>query len=183
VIETARLILRPFRDADRDAFAALNGDPRVSDWLGGPIDRAASDAGVDRINGHIAEHGFGFWAAERKSDGRLIGMIGLKHMAAELPPAPAIETGWRLSPDAWGQGFAAEGAQAAVAWGFAHLPADEIIAITAIGNRRSQAVMRRIGMVEHPARSFDHPGLAEAHPLRRHVVYVATREPQRSPGI
>ena len=165
MIETARLVLRPFRDADRDAFAALNGDPRVSDWLGGPIDRAASDAAVDRINGHIAEHGFGFWAAERKADRRLVGMIGLKQMAPELPPAPAIEAG--------GQGLAAEGAQAALAWGFAHLQADEIIAITAVGNLRSRAVMQRIGMVEQPERGFDHPHLAEGHPLRRHVVYAA----------
>ena len=172
-IETGRLLLRPFRDADREPFAALNGDPRVSDWLGGPIDRAASDAAVDRINRHIAEHGFGFWAAERKADRRLIGMIGLKHMAPELPPAPAFEAGWRLSPDAWGQGLAAEGAQAALAWGFAHLQADEIIAITAVGNLRSRAVMQRIGMVERPERGFDHPHLAEDHPLRRHVVYAA----------
>lgn len=172
-IETGRLVLRPFRDADRDAFAALNGDPRVSDWLGGPIDRAASDTAIERINRHIAEHGFGCWAAEYKADGRLIGMIGLKHLAPELPPAPAIEACWRLSPDAWGQGFAAEGAQAALAWGFAHLEADEIIAITAVGNLRSRAVMRRIGMVEQPERGFDHPHLAEDHPLRRHVVYAA----------
>lgn len=121
MIETARLILRPFRDADRDAFAALNGDPRVSDWLGGPIDRAQSDAAVDRINAHIAEHGFGFWAAERKADGRLIGMVGLMRMGPELPPAPAIEAGWRLAPDAWGQGYVTEGAKAAFAWGFAEL--------------------------------------------------------------
>lgn len=173
VIETDRLILRPFRDADRDAFAALNADPRVGDWLGGPIDRTASDATIARINRHIAEHGFGFWAAERKADARLIGMIGLRRMAPELPPAPAFEAGWRLAPDAWGQGFAAEGAQAALAWGFAHLRADEIIAITAVGNLRSRAVMQRVGMVEQPQRAFDHPHLADDHPLRRHVVYAA----------
>jgi RimJ/RimL family protein N-acetyltransferase len=172
-IETARLVLRPFRDADRDAFAALNGDPRVSDWLGGPIDRAASDAAIERIGRHFAEHGFGCWAAERKADGRLIGMIGLKRMEPELPPAPAVEACWRLSPDAWGQGFATEGAQAAVAWGLAHLAGDDIIAITAAGNLRSRAVMQRIGMVEQPQRAFDHPKLADDHPLRRHVVYAA----------
>jgi RimJ/RimL family protein N-acetyltransferase len=173
VIETARLILRPFRDADRDAFAALNADPRVGDWLGGPIDLAASDATIARISRHIGEHGFGFWAAERKADARLIGMIGLKHMAPELPPAPAFEAGWRLSTDVWGQGYAAEGAQAALDWGFTQLGADEIIAITAVGNLRSRAVMQRIGMVEQPQRAFDHPNLAEGHPLRRHVVYAA----------
>jgi RimJ/RimL family protein N-acetyltransferase len=175
VIETARLILRPFREADRGPFAAINGDPRVSDWLGGSIDRAASDAAIDRSNAHIAEHGFGFWAAQRGQDGRLIGMIGLKRMAPQLPPAPAIEAAWRLAPEAWGQGFAVEGAQAALAWGFANIRPDEIIAITVASNLRSLAVMRRIGMVEHPERSFDHPFLPEGHPLRRHLVYAAPR--------
>lgn len=174
MIETDRLILRPFRDDDREPFAAINGDPRVSDWLGGPIDRAASDAAIDQINTHIGEHGFGFWAAERRADGRLIGMIGLKRMSPELPPAPAIEAGWRLSPDAWGQGLAAEGARAALAWGFTYLTASEIIAITAVGNRRSRAVMEKIGMVEQPGRAFDHPLMDATHPLRRHVVYAAT---------
>ncbi|HKR89253.1 MAG TPA: GNAT family N-acetyltransferase [Phenylobacterium sp.] len=175
MIETARLILRPFRDADRDAFAALNGDPRVSDWLGGPIDRRASDAALDRVTSHIAEHGFGFWAAERKADARLIGMIGLMRLQADLPPSPAVEIGWRLSPDAWGQGFASEGGAAALAWGFEHLDIDEIIAITAVDNRRSQRVMQRIGMVEQPGRAFDHPHLPVDHPLRRHVLYAAGR--------
>lgn len=175
LLETARLVLRPFREEDRDAFAAINGDPRVNDWLGGPIDRAASDAVIDRINAHIAEHGFGFWAAELKAERRLIGMIGIRRMPEDVPPAPAIEAGWRLAPGVWGQGLAAEGARAALDWGFSRLPDDEIIAITAAGNLRSQAVMRRIGMVEQPQRGFDHPLLPEDHPLRRHVLFAAKR--------
>jgi RimJ/RimL family protein N-acetyltransferase len=176
VIETARLILRGYADADRDAFAALNGDPRVSDWLGGPIDRARSDGTMDSITAHIARHGFGFWAAERKADRRLVGMIGLQVVNAALPPAPAIEMGWRLIPEVWGQGLASEGAAAALAWGFDHLPTDEIIAFTAQTNLASQGVMRRIGMTPQPERDFDHPRLAADHPLRRHVVYAAIRK-------
>lgn len=172
MIETGRLVLRPFTDADREPFAAINADPRVGEWLGGPIDRAASDATIASSNAQIAEHGHGFWAAERKADGRLIGMIGVRRMAPELPPAPAFEAGWRLAPDAWGQGFCAEGAAAALAWAFEHLDAREVIAITAVGNQRSRAVMRRIGMTEQPWREFDHPALTAGHPLRRHVVYA-----------
>lgn len=174
MIETDRLVLRAWRDEDRPAFAEINGDPRVGDWLGGAIDRAASDALVDRIGAHIAEHGFGFWAAERKADRRLVGMIGLRAQA-DAPPAPCIEMGWRLAADAQGQGLATEGARAALAWGFAQLPVDEILAWTAAANLRSQAVMRRIGMAPAPERDFDHPGLATDHPLRRHVVFAAKR--------
>lgn len=175
MLETDRLILRPFTDPDRPAFAAINADTRVNEWLGGPIDRAASEAFIARADRHLADHGFGFWAAERKSDRRLIGMIGIAHLAPHLPPAPAIEAGWRLAPDCWGQGFAVEGARAAVAWGFRNLAVDEIIAITAQTNLRSQSVMRRIGMVEQPARDFDHPALAPDHPLRRHVLFAVRR--------
>jgi RimJ/RimL family protein N-acetyltransferase len=174
MIETARLILRPWRDQDRAAFADINGDPRVGDWLGGVIDRAASDALMERLSAEIAEQGFGFWAAERKADGRLVGMVGLRRQT-DAPPAPCLEMGWRLAAETWGQGLATEGAAAALRWGFANLSADEILAWTAASNLRSQAVMRRIGMAPDPARDFDHPKLADEHPLRRHVTFVATR--------
>lgn len=176
MLETPRLILRRFREADRDAFAAMNGDPRVGEWLGGTSDRAASDATLDRINAHIDAHGWGLWAAERRADGRLVGMIGLSTVKADaLPVGPAVEMGWRLIPDAWGAGLATEGAKAALDWGLAHIDTPEIIAFTAATNLKSQAVMIRVGMVADPVRDFDHPRLAQDHPLRRHVVYVARR--------
>ena len=174
MIETPRLILRAFRDEDRDAMAAINGDPRVGDWLGGPIGREASDAFVDRVNAQIATDGFGFYAAERKADGRLVGMIGIRRNV--WPPAPiAVELGWRLAVEAQGAGLATEGAKACLDWGFANIDTPEILAWTASTNVRSQAVMRRIGMVPDPARDFDHTALAAGHPLRRHVVFVAKR--------
>jgi RimJ/RimL family protein N-acetyltransferase len=175
VIETERLILRPWRDADREAFAAINGDPRVGDWLGGPIDRAQSDALVDRLMAHQAQHGFCFFAAERKADTRLVGMIGAKRMDDDLPEPGAVELGWRLHPDAQGQGLATEGAAAVRDWSFARLDADQVLAITAASNLPSQAVMRRIGLAHDPAADFDHPRLAADHPLRRHVLYRRRR--------
>lgn len=174
MIETERLILRAFRDEDREAFAAINADPRVGEWLGGIRDRSASDDLVDRINAGIARVGYDFWAAERKSDGNLVGMIGLR-MELHDPPAPCVEMGWRLAVEAQGHGYATEGAKAALDWGFEHLDVEEILAWTATTNVASQAVMRRIGMTPDPTRDFDHPRLAEDHPLRRHVVYVAKR--------
>jgi RimJ/RimL family protein N-acetyltransferase len=173
MILTARLRLRPFREADRAPFAAINGDPQVSAWLGGPIDRAASDAALDRLNAHILEHGFGFWAAERLADGRLVGMIGIRWAPPDLPIGRVMELGWRLAPDCWGQGLATEGGRAALEWAFGELGAAEIVAVTAAANSRSRAVMTRIGMAEQPDRAFDHPALDEDHPLRRHVVFAA----------
>ena len=173
MIETERLILRPPLDADRDALAAMNTDPRVNEWLGGPFDRAHSDALVDRIQAHVAEKGWGFWAAERKADGAVIGLCGLLSMGEDLPPGPAVEIGWRFAAETWGAGYATEGARAALAWGFATLRPPEILAITARTNLRSQAVMRRIGMVPDPMRDFDHPRVADDSPLKAHVTFVA----------
>ncbi|WP_068877799.1 MULTISPECIES: GNAT family N-acetyltransferase [unclassified Phenylobacterium] len=174
MIETERLILRAFREDDRAPLAAINGDPRVGEWLGGAIDRAASDALLDRLNAEIARDGFGFFAAERKADGRLVGMIGIRAQT-DAPLAPCLELGWRLAVEAQGQGYATEGARALLDWGFATQANDEILAWTAASNLRSQEVMRRVGMRHDPTRDFDHPVLAEGHPLRRHVVFVARR--------
>jgi RimJ/RimL family protein N-acetyltransferase len=175
MIETERLILRPFRDEDRTPFAEINAHPEVGAWLAGVLTREESDALIDRISAHIAEHGFGFFAAERKADARLVGAIGLQIMGAGLPGAGGIELGWRLHPDAQGSGLATEGARAARDWAFADLDVDEVLAITAATNVRSQAVMRKIGMIRDPARDFDHPRLAADHPLRRHVFFRVGR--------
>jgi RimJ/RimL family protein N-acetyltransferase len=171
LIETERLVLRPPTDADRDAIFAINGDPEVGRWLAMTGAREESDAFVDRVQAMFAEHGYSFWAVERKADRRIIGLAGLLAMGAELPPGPALEVGWRFGSSAWGQGYATEAARAAIDWGFATQPADEIVAITATNNLRSQAVMQRLGMVRDAAGDFLHPKLAPDHPLRSHVTF------------
>lgn len=176
MIETGRLILRPFVPSDRGPLIAMSADPRVGDWLGGVLDEAGVDALMARATTHIERHGFGFWAAERKADRRFVGMIGLMVLGEDLPPAPGVEIGWRLAADVHGQGLATEGASAALAWGFANLVLDEIVAFTAVANLASQAVMRRLGMTPDPARDFEHPRLAPDHPLRRHVLYSKRRD-------
>lgn len=173
MIATDRLVLRPAVDADRDAIAALNAHPKVGDWLGGARDRAESDAFVDRVQAHQAAHGFGFWVVEQRADARMVGMTGLWWVSPALAMPDTVEIGWRFHPEAWGQGYATEAAKAALGYGFDTLDLAEIVAFTARTNLASQSVMRRIGMNPEPARDFDHPGLAEGHPLRPHVVYVA----------
>ncbi len=176
MIETERLILRSPTDADREALFQLNADPRVGEWLAGPLSREASDALVDRVLASIAEHGFSLWPVARKADGAVIGMAGLIAMGDDLPPGPALEVGWRFAPATWGQGYATEAARAAIDWGFANRPeAPEIIAITARTNVQSQAVMKRLGMTPEPWRDFDHPRVADGSPLKAHVTYSLKR--------
>jgi len=178
MIETARLILRRPEERDREALFAMNADPRVAEWLAGPMSREANDAQIARIQDHIDAKGYGFWAAVRKADGQAIGLAGLLTMGEDLPPGPALEIGWRFATEAWGQGYATEAAHAALDWAFANTDAPEVIAITARTNLRSQAVMRRIGMAPEPWRDFDHPRVPDDSPLKAHVTFAAKRPAQ-----
>ncbi len=170
-LHTARLLLRPWRDEDAKPFAAMFADPAVMEFLGPPQDRVAIDAIVGRVRAHFERHGFGWWAAELKKTGAFIGFIGLSHIPFEAPFTPAVEVGWRLASAYWGQGYATEGARAALEAGFTQLGLDEIVSLTVPANMRSRLVMERIGMTRDPSDDFDHPRLAEDHPLRRHVLY------------
>lgn len=170
-LETDRLILRAWRDADRDPFFALNSDPAVMEFLPA-TDRAASDHAVDRMNAAQSQHGHCFWAVERKADGLFLGFCG--PMPAR-DPLNEVELGWRLSRNAWGHGFASEGARASLAWCWANLDTPTVMAITVPANRRSRAVMERIGMAHVEGADFDHPGVPEGDRLRRHVLYRIAR--------
>ena len=167
VVTTARLILRDWREEDRAAFAAINADARVMEHLGGPQTREDSDAAIDRQIAAAAYGGPCFWAAERRDDGALLGFIGVKRVTFAAPFVPAHEIGWRLAAAHWGQGYASEGAAAALAYAFGELELAEVVAFTVPANLRSQAVMRRIGMTRVEGGDFDHPALAEGDPLRR----------------
>lgn len=169
-IDTPRLRLRQWRAADRAPFAALNADPRVMAHFPSTLDRTASDAIAERSEALIAERGWGFWAVERRDSGDFIGFVGLNVPTAALPFSPCVEIGWRLVHAAWGQGLASEAARAALTAGFETLGLAEIVSFTALSNRRSQAVMERLGM-RRTAEDFDHPVLPEGHPLRRHCLY------------
>jgi RimJ/RimL family protein N-acetyltransferase len=175
LIETERLILRRWSEADREPYADIMVHPEVGQWLGGPFSRQQAYDRVDRFSASLAETGLGRLAIERKADGRLIGHCGLANAPDTKPVPPGLEIGWALAPDAWGSGYAVEAARVVLADGFARTEAPEIVAYTGEANLRSQAVMQRLGMIRAADRDFDHPSLAHDHPLRRHIVYVAPR--------
>jgi RimJ/RimL family protein N-acetyltransferase len=174
-IRTHRLHLRVWREEDLPAFAAINADPRVMEYFPGRLDRAESDARATRIRGHFARHGFGLWAVEVPGVADFVGFVGLVRCDFEAPFTPCVEIGWRLAHEHWGHGFATEAALAALDFGFQRLGLEQIVSFTVPANRRSRAVMERIGMTRTPADDFDHPAIPEGHPLRRHVLYRAIR--------
>ena len=165
--------MRRWREADREPFAALNADPEVMRYFPAPLDRAASDATVDRIEDLFQRQGFGLWALEVSATGEFIGFTGLNPMPGGVPGAGGMEVGWRLARGAWHQGYASEAAAAAAGVAFRGAGLAELWSMTAVANEPSQAVMQRLGMILHT--HFDHPGVAAGHPLRPHVAYRLVR--------
>jgi RimJ/RimL family protein N-acetyltransferase len=176
VIETERLIVRPWQDSDREPFAAMGQDPEVMEHLGPLMSRAQADEAVDRMMALQQARGHCFWAVERRDGSAFLGFCGLKVAPENIRGIEgAIEIGWRLRRDAWGHGYAREAAAACLGWGWANLPDDRIIAITTRGNVRSWGLMERLGMVRRHDLDFDHPNLAEGDPLRPHITYEIHR--------
>lgn len=189
-LRTERLLLRQWREDDRATFAAMNADPRVLEHFPARLTRRQSDALADRARATIAARGWGLWAVEvtggedgpfshRRSaaaagrdlpPGAFIGFIGLAEPRFEAHFTPAVEVGWRLAHDAWGRGYATEGARAATAFAFEQLGLDELVSFTVVANTRSRRVMEKLGMTHDAADDFDHPALPD-HPLQRHVLY------------
>lgn len=173
--ETERLRLRQWLPSDREPFAELNADARVMEFFPSTLERAASDALADRCEALIAEHGWGFWAAETRKTGEFIGFVGLHVPPPELPCSPCVEIGWRLAFQYWGQGLATEAARGALQVGFDELRLQEIVSFTAVHNIRSRAVMERLGMSETDT-TFGHPALPIDSPLREHCLYRLSQE-------
>ncbi|MDG4826408.1 GNAT family N-acetyltransferase [Asanoa sp. WMMD1127] len=147
-IETERLLLRGWRDDDLDPLAAVNADPEVMRYIldGSVRDRGRTEADLRRIRDGWDQRGFGLFAVEVRATGRLIGWAGLA-VPEFLPEVlPAVEIGWRLARDAWGQGYATEAATAALRFGFDDRGLDRVISIRHVDNARSERVMTKLGL-------------------------------------
>jgi RimJ/RimL family protein N-acetyltransferase len=182
-LRTERLLLRRWRDSDRQPFAALNADPEVMKHFPARLTRAESDSAIDRLEAFFDQRGFGRWAVEIVATARFIGFTGLSVPQFTAHFMPAVEIGWRLAREAWGHGYATEAARAALTFGFdpaGPLGLTEVVSITSTENVRSQAVMARLGMTHDPADDFDYPKLPEGHRLRRSVLWRMSADRWRS---
>lgn len=178
-LRTERLLLRPWRESDRAPFAAMNADPNVMEHFPALSALDESNAAVDRIVARMGQQGFGLWAVEVPGVAEFVGFIGLNPADAVLG-RPVLEIGWRLAADHWGRGYATEGARASLAHAFDGLGRDEVVSFTTTANGRSRRVMEKIGMTRRPEDDFDHPGVPETWPGRRHVLYRITSAEWRS---
>ncbi len=175
-IRTARLVLRDWRDSDLEPLAAMNGHPRVAEYLPAPLTRAESDALAARVRAAIAEHGIGPWVLEAPGRAPFVGFAGLARPRWQAHFTPCVEVAWRLAAAHWGRGYATEAARAALTYGLETLGLPEIVSFTVAANTRSWRVMVALGMARVPDGDFDHPRLPEGHALRRHILYRIDRE-------
>ncbi|KRQ12848.1 hypothetical protein AOQ73_02980 [Bradyrhizobium pachyrhizi] len=147
VIETARLILRPWRASDIAANTRMLSDPETARFITPDHQPVTSELNGWRnaavISGHWALHGFGMFAVEEKSSSRYIGRVGPYYP----PEWPGFEVGWGIAKEHRGKGYAVEAARAAIDFVFANFTVDRIIHCIDPANAASQAVARRLGAV------------------------------------
>ena len=141
ILETERLILRQPSQADIDGWAEFCSDPTVMRHLGGPLPRPMAWRNMAMIAGYWRLQGFGMFSVIEKATGHWIGRLGPIHPEGW----PGVDVGWGLTRQAWGRGYALEGATAAMDYAAEVLGWTDIIHTIATENRPSQALARRLG--------------------------------------
>jgi RimJ/RimL family protein N-acetyltransferase len=171
LLTTERLVLRGWIERDREPFAAINADPEVMKYMPAPLDRAGSDAMIDRFMAYFTELGFGLWAVEERATETLLGFVGLARPRFEASFTPCVEAAWRIASPYHGRGFATEAARAALAFGFEASGLDEIVAFTSAENRPSLRVMAKLGMTHDTREDFVHPLMPADHWLQPMLLH------------
>ncbi|MCF6368278.1 GNAT family N-acetyltransferase [Rhizobium halophilum] len=178
ILETERLLVRSWIESDRDLFREINADSKVMEFFTFRRSHDEADALLERINGSIQATGLGFYALEVKDTGEPIGFCGLS--LANMPeifPTETVEIGWRLATRFWGHGYVTEAGRALLDLAFREKAVPAVLAFAVEANRRSTAVMERIGMRRCRDMDFSHPRVPDTHPhLKRHVVYAAVAD-------
>lgn len=140
-IETERLILRPPRLEDFDAYAVMMADAEGARFIGGPQPRAVAWRSFIASAGAWMIQGFSMFSVIEKASGQWVGRLGPWYPEGW----PGTEVGWGLTRSAWGKGYAQEGAAAAIDWAFDQLGWSEVIHSIHPDNHASQVLARRFG--------------------------------------
>ncbi len=176
ILETDRLILRTFKEADLDGMLEINQDPQVMKHFPNLVDKAGTKTLIDKINQHYLDYGYTLYAVELKSTRAFIGFVGLLKPSFEAHFTPNTEIGWRLSSKHWGKGYAPEAAKAVLKYAFKVLDLPEVVSFTSATNTNSVRVMEKIGLKHDTEDDFNHPNLSPDSPLYRHVLYRLFKE-------
>lgn len=170
--ETSRLIFRDWTEEDLDDFRKMNSDSQVMEHFPNILSNAQTDSLYKKIQDEFKQYGYGLYAVETKDINEFIGFIGFHWANIELEFAPFVEIGWRLKKEAWGKGYATEGAMKCLSHGFNCLGFNEVYSFTSKVNVRSENVMKKIGMSKKL--EFNHPNIDHSSILCKHVLYHIT---------
>ena len=174
-LKTGRLRLRQWKQEDYPAFAKLNADPEVMKYYPEMLNEKDSNDMAQRFEALLAYRGWGFWVVEKLDEKKFMGFVGLHEPTYDLPITPCVEIGWRLAKEYWGYGYASEAAKASLEVAFKKLDLPEVYSFTSVLNKKSQAVMEKLGMV-NMKQNFDHPMIPKDSPLREHVLYKIDKQ-------
>ncbi|WP_025786268.1 GNAT family N-acetyltransferase [Sporosarcina sp. D27] len=173
-IETERLQLRDWKESDLEPFRRMNADEEVMTYFPASLTSEETKAFYKAIISEFEECGFGLYAVEEKTNKEFIGLIGFHRATFDADFTPCIEIGWRLKKEAWGKGYATEGAAACLEYGFTELNFNDIYSFTADINQPSKKVMKKIGM--DFVGEFYHPKVKEDSALKKHVLFHINRK-------
>lgn len=173
IFTSERLGFRNWRPEDLEEFARLNSDEQVMEHFPKTLNQQEVEKLIAKLSQHYAKNGFTYYAAEISETKEFIGMIGLAYQEYTSPFTPAIDIGWRLKREAWGKGYATEGAKRCLNYAFDELGIEKIISVCTIDNIRSENVMKKIGMTKKG--EFNHPGLVDNPEYAKHICYEKIR--------
>ncbi|MFK8055287.1 MAG: GNAT family N-acetyltransferase [Saprospiraceae bacterium] len=169
-LHTERLTLRPWTRADLPQLTTLCSDEEVMKHFPNTLSEEETERLLQRLTDSYEQRGYTYFACERKDTGAFIGFIGLLYQDYDSPCTPNVDIGWRLMSDAWGHGFATEGAKACLDFAFNTLKIDKVVSVCPETNAGSEKVMQRIGMTKGGA--FKHPKL-DAFPKIQTCLWYA----------
>ncbi len=143
LIESERLLIRPWTEDDRPAITRFVTDPQMMRYIsdGQPWDEARIEDFLQRQATGLTGPGTCFGAAVDRATGQIIGVSGVQYLR------PGVgELGWWIARERWGHGLASEGAQASLNYAVEHLQLRRLLAVAHPDNLASLRVMEKIGM-------------------------------------
>ena len=169
IFKSERLGFRNWTSGDLEEFAKLNSDEEVMEHFPNTLTIKEVEKFIDKLKNHCAENGFTYYATEILETKEFIRMIGLAFQEYKTNFTPAIDIGWRLKRNAWGKGYATEGAKRCLEYAFYELDINRIISVCTIKNKKSENVMEKIGMTKKG--EFNHPELTNHPEYEKHYCY------------
>lgn len=169
-----RLGFRNWKESDLVALQRINSDADVMEHFPKTLTKKETEEAFQNLKLHYSIHKYTYFATETLDNKELIGLIGLALQDYKTDFTPAVDIGWRLRKDAWGKGYATEGAKKCLEFGFKHLKLSKIISTCTVDNQRSENVMKKIGMLSLGI--FRHPKLKEHPDYEKCLCYAITKE-------